>query len=47
MSSSRRMFRLFVLALIATSLTACHFHRHCGGGFRGRGVWHGPVRVCR
>jgi len=42
MSNSRRIFRLFVLAVVAASLTACHFHRH---GCRPR--FHVPVRVCR
>ena len=43
MTTSRRIFRVAVLALIATALTACHFHRHGCGGHRYRA----PVRICR
>lgn len=43
MSNSRRIFRIFVLAAIGVSLTACHFHGHgC------RSHFHRPVvRICR
>lgn len=41
----RRAVRLFVLALLAASFTACHFH---GGGCHGWGYHvHMPVRHCR
>lgn len=44
MHASRRTFRLFVLALIGCSLTACHFHRHGCRSFR----FHAPcIRICR
>jgi hypothetical protein len=42
MSFQRRSVRLVVLALLATALSACHFHPHpCGPSFRI------PVRHCR
>ena len=43
MQASRRTFRSIVLALVALSLCACHFHGHRCGGFR----YHAPIRVCR
>lgn len=52
MQSSRRVFRLLVLALIGVSLTSCHFYRNgyggCGGGGWGWGPRHcAPHRYCR
>ncbi len=44
MPSSRRIFRIVVLAVVGASLTACHFHRHGCRGF----LFRPPlVRVCR
>lgn len=42
MQSSRRFFRLVVLAVVGFGLTACHFH-HCGWAPRHCA----PPRYCR
>lgn len=40
--SLRSFCRLLLLALAASTLAACHFHDHCGGGH-----YHRPIRFCR
>jgi ABC-type uncharacterized transport system auxiliary subunit len=42
MTRGQRLLRLFVLAALAASLAACHFHG-CGYGPR----YYVPVRGCR
>ncbi len=44
----RRTSRLLVLALLAASFAACHFHGHgCGGWGSWSSHCHTPVRHCR
>jgi|SoiMetStandDraft_5_1073268.scaffolds.fasta_scaffold32367_3 ribosomal protein L32 len=49
-NATRRFTRLLVLALVAASLSGCHFCGHYGYHGHGCGYWgpcYAPVRHCR